>query len=61
MFGQYALPNNSFVSLFQYADIVDLMAQGPAEELEKLKGPLADFGPAYYPLAEGSLRSKKKW
>jgi quinol monooxygenase YgiN len=45
----------------QYADIVDLMVQGPAAELEKLKEPLADFGPAYYPLVEGSLRSKKIW
>ena len=45
----------------QYADIVDLMVQGPAAELEKLKEPLADFGPAYYPLAEGSLRNKRGW
>mmetsp|Transcript_11617 Transcript_11617/g.27286 ORF Transcript_11617/g.27286 Transcript_11617/m.27286 type:complete len:263 (-) Transcript_11617:63-851(-) len=45
----------------EYADIVDLMVQGPAAELEKLKEPLADFGPAYYPLAEGSLRNKRGW
>ena len=37
------------------------MVQGPAAELEKVKERLADFGPAYYPLAEGSLRSKKMW
>ena len=43
----------------QFADIVDLMVQGPAEELEKLKEPLADFSPDYYPLVAGSLRSKK--
>lgn len=45
----------------QYADIVDLMVQGPAEELEKLKEPLADFGAVHYPLAAGSLRNKKGW
>mmetsp|Transcript_24877 Transcript_24877/g.40508 ORF Transcript_24877/g.40508 Transcript_24877/m.40508 type:complete len:168 (+) Transcript_24877:80-583(+) len=42
----------------QYADIVDLYVQGPAGELDKLKEALAAFGPDYYPLAEGSLRSK---
>lgn len=42
----------------QYADIVDLTVQGPAEELEKLKEPLAAFNPTHYPLAPGSLRSK---
>eukprot|EP00560_Eucampia_antarctica_P001882 CAMPEP_0197842988 /NCGR_PEP_ID=MMETSP1437-20131217/47058_1 /TAXON_ID=49252 ORGANISM="Eucampia antarctica, Strain CCMP1452" /NCGR_SAMPLE_ID=MMETSP1437 /ASSEMBLY_ACC=CAM_ASM_001096 /LENGTH=144 /DNA_ID=CAMNT_0043452957 /DNA_START=140 /DNA_END=577 /DNA_ORIENTATION=+ len=42
----------------QYADIVELQVQGPPEELEKLKGPLAVFGPTYYPLSEGSFRSK---
>lgn len=46
---------------WQYADIVDLMVQGPAEDLEKLKEPLADFAPTYYPLAEGSIRCKKSW
>lgn len=45
----------------EYADIVDLMVQGPAAELEKLKGPLKDFGPAYYPIVEGAIRNKKQW
>ena len=43
----------------QYADIVELQVQGPAEELEKLKEPLAAFGATHYPLSEGSFRSKK--
>jgi hypothetical protein len=47
--------------LRQYADIVDLTVQGPWAELEKMKGPLADFGPSYYPLFDGSLRSRKIW
>ena len=51
-----------FEETLQYADVVDLMCQGPAAELEKLKEPLADLerdlGLVYYPLAEGSLRSK---
>jgi hypothetical protein len=47
--------------LRQYADIVDLMVQGPRAELEKLKGPLAELGPSYYPLVAGSLRSRKMW
>eukprot|EP00584_Thalassiosira_punctigera_P017184 CAMPEP_0172573276 /NCGR_PEP_ID=MMETSP1067-20121228/136106_1 /TAXON_ID=265564 ORGANISM="Thalassiosira punctigera, Strain Tpunct2005C2" /NCGR_SAMPLE_ID=MMETSP1067 /ASSEMBLY_ACC=CAM_ASM_000444 /LENGTH=144 /DNA_ID=CAMNT_0013365875 /DNA_START=61 /DNA_END=495 /DNA_ORIENTATION=+ len=42
----------------QYADIVELMIQGPAEELKKLEEPLAHFGPTHYPLVEGSFRSK---
>jgi len=42
----------------QYADIVELQVQGPAEELEKLKEPLAAFGATHYPLSEGSFRSK---
>eukprot|EP00586_Coscinodiscus_wailesii_P000654 CAMPEP_0172481574 /NCGR_PEP_ID=MMETSP1066-20121228/7563_1 /TAXON_ID=671091 /ORGANISM="Coscinodiscus wailesii, Strain CCMP2513" /LENGTH=164 /DNA_ID=CAMNT_0013244003 /DNA_START=159 /DNA_END=653 /DNA_ORIENTATION=+ len=42
----------------QYADIVDLMVQGPAAELEKLKEPLAGLAPAYYPLTEGSIMAK---
>jgi len=42
----------------QYADIVELQLQGPAEELEKLKEPLKAFGATYYPLSEGSIRSK---
>ena len=42
----------------QYADIVELQVQGPAEELEKLKEPLAVFGATHYPLSEGSFRSK---
>ena len=44
--------------LCQYADIVDMMVQGPESELEKLKGSLASFDPAYYPLVAGSLRSR---
>ena len=51
-----------FEETLKYADVVDLMCQGPAAELEKLKEPLADLerdlGLVYYPLAEGSLRSK---
>ena len=42
----------------QYADIVDLMIQGPAEELEKLKEPLAALGAVHYPLVSGSIRRK---
>lgn len=42
----------------QFADIVDLMVQGPGEELEKLKEALAAFGPTYYPLAPGAIRNK---
>ena len=41
------------------ADIVDLAVHGPAEELEKLKEPLKDFGPAYYPTVEGAIMAKK--
>jgi len=44
----------------QYADIVDLMCQGPAEELEKLKEPLKDFGATFYPMAAGAVRSNRK-
>ena len=36
----------------QYADIVDLAVHGPADELEKLKEPLKDFNPVYYPTYE---------
>mmetsp|Transcript_40737 Transcript_40737/g.41322 ORF Transcript_40737/g.41322 Transcript_40737/m.41322 type:complete len:171 (+) Transcript_40737:56-568(+) len=43
----------------RYADIVELQVQGPAEELEKLKEPLAAFGATFYPLDEGSFRSKR--
>eukprot|EP00588_Corethron_pennatum_P009235 CAMPEP_0194274102 /NCGR_PEP_ID=MMETSP0169-20130528/7275_1 /TAXON_ID=218684 /ORGANISM="Corethron pennatum, Strain L29A3" /LENGTH=180 /DNA_ID=CAMNT_0039017215 /DNA_START=20 /DNA_END=565 /DNA_ORIENTATION=- len=42
----------------QYADIVELQVQGPAEEMEKLKEPLKAFGATFYPLSEGSFRSK---
>ena len=42
------------------ADIVDLAVHGPAEELEKLKEPLKDFGPAYYPTVEGAIIAKAK-
>ena len=42
----------------QSADIVDLMVQGPANKLEKLKEPLKDFSPTYYPLAPGAIRNK---
>jgi hypothetical protein len=43
----------------QSADIVELSVQGPAAELEKLKEPLKDFKPTYFPLIEGSFRSTK--
>ncbi len=42
----------------QYADIVNLMMQCPKSKLKKLKAPLADFSPSYYPLIAGSLRSR---
>ena len=43
----------------KYSEIVELVVQGPAEELEKLKEPFADFAPTYYALVKGGMRSKK--
>jgi quinol monooxygenase YgiN len=34
------------------ADLVRLEAHGPANELEKLKGPLADLKPAWFEIAQ---------
>mmetsp|Transcript_22528 Transcript_22528/g.25652 ORF Transcript_22528/g.25652 Transcript_22528/m.25652 type:complete len:168 (+) Transcript_22528:47-550(+) len=45
----------------QSADIVDLMVQGPANELEKLKEPPKDFSPTYYPLVPGAIRNKSNF
>lgn len=36
--------------------ITRLEVHGPAAELEKLKGPLADLKPQYFVLADGAFR-----
>jgi len=51
--------DEELTAALENADIVDLMVQGPAAELEKLKEPLAAFNPTYYPMCEGSFRSTK--
>ena len=35
------------------ADLIRLEVHGPAAELEKLKGPMADLKPAWFVIAEG--------
>ena len=45
----------------KYADIVELSVQGPAEELEKLKEPLASMNAVHYPIFPGGIRNTKQW
>merc|ERR1719199_1862739 len=45
----------------KYADIVELSVQGPAEELEKLKDPLASMNAVHYPIFPGGIRNTKQW
>ena len=41
---------------FKIADLTRLEVHGPAEELAKLRGPLADFKPQYFTLDYGFRR-----
>ena len=40
---------------FKIADLARLEIHGPAEELEKLKGPLAHLAPAFFTLAKPEI------
>jgi hypothetical protein len=42
--------------LFKLGDVTRLEIHGPKEELEKLRGPLADFKPQYFTLEYGFRR-----
>jgi hypothetical protein len=43
--------------LLKVADLTRLEVHGPAEELSKLRGPLADFKPQFFTLEYGFRRS----
>ena len=45
-----------FPELFNLGDLIRIEVHGPREELERLRGPLADMKPEYFTLEYGFLR-----